>query len=87
MYDGNLHADYHNILNKWKSYLSQLLKICEVNDVRQTEMLMAELLILPLIFFEVEISVRKSKGYNHQILIELWKNWSLKKGTGYSENC
>jgi hypothetical protein len=59
----NLLADFYNILSKWKSYLSHLLKICVVNDVRQAEVLMAELLILPHRFFKVESFVRKSKRY------------------------
>jgi hypothetical protein len=37
-------------------------------------MLMAELLMHLLSLFEVEISVIKSEGYDHQILVKLWKN-------------
>jgi len=31
-------VDIHNILNRWKNYFYQLLKVHDINDVRQTEM-------------------------------------------------
>jgi hypothetical protein len=31
-------ADYHKILNRWKTYFFQLLNVHNVSDVRQTEM-------------------------------------------------
>jgi len=43
--DGNLLADSHIILNRWKNYFYQLLNVHGVNDVRQTEMHTAELLV------------------------------------------
>jgi hypothetical protein len=36
--NGDLLADSHNILNRWKNYFSQLLNVYRVSDVRQTEM-------------------------------------------------
>jgi hypothetical protein len=35
--NGDLLADSHNILNMWKNYFSQLLKVHRVSDVRQIE--------------------------------------------------
>jgi hypothetical protein len=35
--NGDLLADYHNILNRWKKYFSQLLNVNNVSDVRQEE--------------------------------------------------
>jgi hypothetical protein len=35
--NGDLLADSHNILNRWKNYFSQLLNVNNVSDVRQTE--------------------------------------------------
>jgi hypothetical protein len=35
-------ADSHNILNKWKSYFSQLLNVHNFSDVRQIEVYTAE---------------------------------------------
>jgi hypothetical protein len=34
-------ADSHNVLNRWKNYFSQLLNVCRVSDVRQTEIHMS----------------------------------------------
>jgi hypothetical protein len=34
---GDLLADPHNILNRWKNYFSQLLNVHRVSDVRQIE--------------------------------------------------
>jgi hypothetical protein len=34
---GNLLADSHNILDRWKNYFSQLLNVYNVGDVRQIE--------------------------------------------------
>jgi hypothetical protein len=36
--NGDLLADFHSILNRWKNYFCQLLNIHGVSDVRQTEM-------------------------------------------------
>jgi hypothetical protein len=35
--NGDLLADSHNILNRWKNYFSQLLHVQRVSDVRQIE--------------------------------------------------
>jgi hypothetical protein len=35
--NGDLLADSHNILNRWKNYFSQLLNVHNVSDVRQIE--------------------------------------------------
>jgi hypothetical protein len=39
---GELLADPHKILNRWKNYLCQLLNVYRVGGVRQTEMHTAE---------------------------------------------
>jgi hypothetical protein len=74
--NGDLLADSHNILNRWKNY-SQLLNVHNVSDVRQIEVHMAEQLVpgpgpSPL---EVEIAIAKLKKYkspgNDQIPAEL----------------
>jgi hypothetical protein len=38
-------ADYHNILNRWKNYFSQLLKVHRVNDVGHLEIHTADPLV------------------------------------------
>jgi hypothetical protein len=35
--NGDLLADPHNILNRWKSHFSQLLNVRRVSDVRRIE--------------------------------------------------
>jgi hypothetical protein len=35
--NGDLLADSHNILNRWKNYFSQLLNVHNVSDVRQIQ--------------------------------------------------
>jgi hypothetical protein len=56
--NGNLLADSHNILNRWKNYFSQLL-----NDVRQIELHTLELLVPDPSPFEVAIAITKLKKY------------------------
>jgi hypothetical protein len=42
---GDLVADSHSILARWRNYFCQLLNIHRVNDVRQTEVHTAEPLV------------------------------------------
>jgi hypothetical protein len=50
---GDLVADPHSILAKWRNYFSQLLNVHGVNDVRQTEVNTAEPLVSEPSAFEV----------------------------------
>jgi hypothetical protein len=43
--NGDLLADFRNILNKWKNYFSQLLNVHNASDVRQIVVHTAETLI------------------------------------------
>jgi hypothetical protein len=61
--NGDLLADSHNILNRWKNY-SQLLNGHRVSGVRQIEIHTAELLLHDPSPFEVEIAAAKLKRYN-----------------------
>jgi hypothetical protein len=59
-----LQATLHvTILNRWKSYFSQLLNFHDISDVRQTEIHTAEPLVPGPSHFEVEISIAKLKEY------------------------
>jgi hypothetical protein len=73
--NGDLLADSHNILNRWKNYFSQLLNVHNVSDVRQIEVCIVEPLVHPPIHLEVEIAIAKLKKYkspgSDQILTEL----------------
>jgi hypothetical protein len=61
--NGDLLADSHNILNRWKNYCSQLLNVHNVSDVRQIEIRMAEPLAPGPSHLEVEIAIAKLKKY------------------------
>jgi hypothetical protein len=61
--NGDLLADSHSILNRWKNYFCQLLNVHQVNDVRQTEIHKAEPLVPEPSSSEVEIAVEKLKRY------------------------
>jgi sorting nexin-29 len=73
--NGDLLADPHSILNRWKNYFCQLLNVHGVSDVRQTEIHSAEPLVPERCSFEVENAIGKSKKYKSpgidQILAEL----------------
>jgi hypothetical protein len=73
--NGDLLADSHNILNRWKNYFSQLLNVHRVSDVRQIEIHTAEPLVPDPSPFEVEIAIVKLKSYkltgSDKILAEL----------------
>jgi hypothetical protein len=43
--NGDLLADFHNILNRWRNYFSWLLNVHNVSDVRQIEVHTAEPLV------------------------------------------
>jgi hypothetical protein len=61
--NGDLLADSHNILNRWKNYFSQLLNVHNVSDVRQIELHMAEPLVPGPNRLEDEIATAKLKKY------------------------
>jgi hypothetical protein len=60
--NGDLLADSHNILNRWKNYF-QLLNVHRVSDVRQIEIHTAEPLVPDSSPFEVETATAKLKRY------------------------
>jgi hypothetical protein len=72
---GDVLADSHTILNRWKNYFSQLLNIHLVSYVIQIEIHTAEPLVPDLSLFEVEIAIAKLKRYkspgSDEILSEL----------------
>jgi hypothetical protein len=61
--NGDLFADSHSILNRWKNYFCQLLNVHGVNDVRLTEIHTAEPLVTEPSSSEVEIAIEKLKRY------------------------
>jgi hypothetical protein len=61
--NNDLLVDSHNILNKWKNYISQLLNVHNVSDVRQIEVNIAEPLVPGPSCLEVEFAMAKLKKY------------------------
>jgi hypothetical protein len=59
--NGDLLADSHNILNRWKNYFSQLLNVNNVGDLRQIEVHTAQPLVPGPSRLEVEIAIGKLK--------------------------
>jgi len=65
---GELVADPHSVMARWRNYFSQLLNVHEDNDVRQAEIHAIEPLVPEPSAFEVELATGKLK--NHQVLIK-----------------
>jgi hypothetical protein len=72
--NGDLLADSHNILNRWKNYVSQLLNVHKVSDVRQIEIHTALPLAPDVSMCVVEIAVDSSKGINCQVVMKFRQN-------------
>jgi hypothetical protein len=70
-------VDSNTIVNKWKSYFSQLLNVHNISDVRQIEILTAEPLVPGPSHLEVDIVTANMKKYkspeSDQILVELYQ--------------
>jgi hypothetical protein len=61
--NGDLLADSHNTLNRWKNYFSQLLNVHNVSDVRQIEVHTAEPIVPGPSRLEVKIAIVTLKKY------------------------
>jgi hypothetical protein len=72
--NGDLLADFHNILNRWKNYFSQLLNVHSVSDVGQIEVHTAEPLVPGPSHVEAEIAIASLKSINHQVVIKFRQN-------------
>ena len=66
---GDLVADSHSIMARWRNYLSQILNLHGVSDVRQAEIHTAELVVPEPSALEVELAIE-----NHQVLIKYQQN-------------
>jgi len=71
---GDLVADSHSIMTRWKNYFSQLLNVHGAKDVRQEEIHRAEPQVPEPSVFEVELAIEKLKNHNHQVLIKSQRN-------------
>jgi hypothetical protein len=61
--NGDLLADSNTIVNRWKSYFSQLLNVHQISDVRQTQIHTDEPLVPGHSHLQVEISIARLKNY------------------------
>jgi hypothetical protein len=64
--NGDLLADSHSSLNRWKNDFSQLSNVHNVSDVRQIEVHTAEPLVPDPSRLEAEIAIAKFKKYKSQ---------------------
>jgi hypothetical protein len=60
---GNILADPHKILNRWKNYFCELLNVHGVGGVRQTEIHTAEPFVPEPSASEIEVAIGKLKRY------------------------
>jgi hypothetical protein len=67
---GDLDADSHSILARWRNHFSQLFYVHGVSEVMQTEIHSTEPLVLELSAFEVEMAMEKLKRQNHWVLMK-----------------
>ena len=63
---GDLVAESHSILTRWRNHFSQILKINGVNDVRQAEIHTTESLMPEPSAFEFEMITEKEKDTSHR---------------------
>jgi len=60
---GDLVADCHSIMVRWRNYFSQLLNVHGVDNVRQTEIHTAEPLVPEPSAYGVELAIEKLKSH------------------------
>jgi len=60
---GDLVADSHSIMTRWRNYFSQLLNVHGATNVRQAEIHTAEPLVPEPRAFEVELAIEKLKSH------------------------
>jgi len=60
---GDLVANSHSILARWRNCFSQILNVHGVNDVRQTDIHTAELLVPESSASDVELAIEKLKSH------------------------
>jgi hypothetical protein len=60
---GDLVADSHSIIAKWRNFFSQILSVHELSEVRQAEIHTADPLVPEPSAFEVELAIEKLKSH------------------------
>jgi len=60
---GDLVADFHSTLARWRNYFSQILNVHGINDIRQSEIHTAETLVPEPIASKFEFAIEKLKSH------------------------
>jgi hypothetical protein len=68
---GNLVADSHSIMARWRNCLSQILNVHGVSDVRQAEIYTAEPLVPKPSSLKVELAIEKLKSHKSPGIVEI----------------
>ena len=71
---GDVLADSHSIVARWRNYFSQLFNVHGVKDVGRAEVHTAELLVPEPSAAEVELAIDKLKATNRQVFIKYRQN-------------
>ena len=71
---GNMVADSHSIVARWRNYFSLLFNVHQVKDVRQAEIYTAEPLVPEPGAAEFELAIDKVKATNLRVLIKYRQN-------------
>jgi hypothetical protein len=71
---GDLVADSHSIMARWRNYFSKILNVHGVSDVRQAEMHTAEPLVPEPSALEIELAIEKLKSHKSLLLIKYQLN-------------
>jgi predicted site-specific integrase-resolvase len=72
--NGKLLTDSHYILNRWKSYFSQLLNMPNINDIRHIAVRKAETLVRGPNHLEFELLLQGFKSINRQVVTKFQQN-------------
>jgi len=68
---GDLDADCHTIMMRWRKYFSQLLNVHWSKDVRQEEIHTAEPLVPEPSAFEIELAIEKLKSHKSPGIVQI----------------
>ena len=71
---GDLVADSHIIVVRWRNYFSQLFIVHGVKDVGQAEIHTAEPLVPEPSAFEIELAIGKLKSHKSRVLMKYRQN-------------
>ena len=68
---GDLVADSHGIVARWRKLYCQLFNVHGVSNVRQTEIFTAEPLVAELSVFELELAIEKLKSHKSPVIDQI----------------